>query len=286
MPHLLVKHAKRYFCWTVNNPTADDDKQLVDLTSNDNVRYLCYGRENAGTPHYQGYVEFLKPQRFSWFKKRLTRAHIEPKKGSRTQARDYCFKEDSSPFEYGTWVPDRQGQRNDLMTIKHLLDDQECDIDDVEDNHFPLFCRHARYFRDYYSRRQPPRDWKTKVLVFHGATATGKTQAAFQMPNSGQCDWANSFIEGYKNQRVVIFDDVKNPCKLFGRRLFLRLTDRYPMKINVKYGTQEWNPSIIIFTTNDNPANWDLDPACARRIDEFVDFDTPKQPPLKMWNFQ
>ncbi len=98
----------RFFCFTINNPTADDDKQLTDLTSD--VDYLVYAEEHfdtpGETPHYQGYVEFSNPQRWSWLKKRLSRAHLEYKKGSRTQARDYCFKECMHPHEFGKWKAD------------------------------------------------------------------------------------------------------------------------------------------------------------------------------------
>lgn len=277
-------NAKRYFCFTINNPTSDDDKQLVDLCSSTNVRYLCYGRETgeSNTPHYQGYVEFLKPQRFSWIKKRLARAHLEPKKGSRTQARDYCFKEDSAPFIYGQWKPDRQGDRNDLLAVRNSLMNVELNLDDIEHDNFTHFCRYNRYFTDFRQRHLAKRNWETKVYVFHGPTGTGKTRAAYQMPNAGQIDYCNSFFSGYNNQEVLIFDDVKNPINVFGRRLFLRITDRYPMDVNVKHGHKNWNPKVIIFTTNDNPKSWNLDAACARRIDDYVNFDASICPPPDM----
>ena len=226
------------------------------------------------TPHHQGYVEFLKPQRFSWIKKRLTRAHLESKKGSRTQARDYCFKEDSTPFIYGQWKADRQGQRNDLLAVRNSLMDVNIPMDEIEHDNFTHFVRYNRYFKDFRQRQLSTRSWETKVLVFHGYTGTGKTRAAFQIPNAGQIDYINNFFTGYKNQSVLIFDDVNNPVHVFGRRLFLRITDRYPMEVNVKHGTLNWNPKLIIFTTNDNPKDWDLDPACARRINDYVDFST------------
>jgi len=280
MSHSKLNNAKRFFCFTINNPTSHDDKQLDNLCTSDNVRYLCYGREmgESGTPHHQGYVEFIKPQRFSWIKKRLIRAHLESKKGSRTQARDYCFKEDSSPFIYGQWKPDNQGARNDLVCVRNQLLNLEMPMDDIEHANFHHFCKYHKYFTDFRQRQTHQRDWETKVYVFYGATGTGKTRAAFQMPNSAQIDYINNFFNGYTNQPIVIFDDVINPVKVFGRRLFLRITDRYPMQVNVKHGTKNWNPKIIIFTTNINPKEWVLDPACARRIDDYVCFDTSPPP--------
>lgn len=273
MPKPKVGNAKRYYCFTINNPTDNDDKQLRNLCSSDIVSYLCYGREGQDkTVHYQGYVELTKPQRFSWIKKRLTRAHLEPKKGSRTQARDYCFKEDSAPFEYGKWKPDKQGQRNDLIVVKRMLEDPSNRFRDIADEHFESFCKYHRFFSRYREWHTNQRMWETKVFVFHGPTGSGKTRAAFDMPFSKQLDYQHGFFEDPENHETLIFDDVSNPVRLFGRRLFLRMTDRYPMKVNIKGGHAEWNPKIIIFTTNDNPEDWRLDEACQRRISQYVDF--------------
>ncbi|AXH72092.1 MAG: putative viral replication protein [Circoviridae sp.] len=273
MPKSRVGNAKRYYCFTINNPTDNDDKQLRNLCSSDNVSYLCYGREGKDkTVHYQGYVELTKPQRFSWIKKRLTRSHLEPKKGSRTQARDYCFKEDSAPFEYGEWKPDRQGQRNDLVVVQRLLEDPDIDFQDIAGNHFESFCKYNKFFSQYRAWHTTERHWVPKVYVFHGPTGTGKTRAAFAMPGAKQLDYSRGFFEDPENHQTLIFDDVCNPVHLFGRRLFLRLTDRYPMKVNIKNGHAEWNPKIIIFTTNDNPDDWGLDEACKRRITDVVSF--------------
>lgn len=274
MPKAKVSNAKRYFCWTINNPTNNDDKQLRNLCTDNLVDYLCYGRENEDkTYHYQGYVELSKPQRFSWIKKRLKRAHLESRKGSRTQARDYCFKEDPNPFEYGTWKPDKQGQRNDLIAVKKLLEDDEVDIREIAAEHFESFCKYNKFFDKYRSWHERQRTWETKVLVFWGDTGTGKTRKAFEMVDAKQIDYANGFFEHPENHETLIFDDVSNPVRMFGRRTFLRITDRYPMKVNVKGGWANWAPRVIVFTTNDNPHHWNLDAACKRRIHSMVCFN-------------
>lgn len=271
MPKVITTNAKRYFCFTINNPTNDDDKQLTNLLPS--IAYLCYGREQGkdGTPHYQAYVELDAPQRFSWIKKRLTRAHIEHRKGSRTQARDYCFKEDKKPFEYGQWKPDRQGQRNDLVAVQRELDNGTPYIDIVRE-HFASACRYNRFFKNYHHMIQPQRDSVTKVSVYWGPTGSGKTRAAFAHDSVKQLDYINTFFDDPEDCAVLVFDDIQNPIHMFGRRLFLRITDRYPMKINIKGGHANWNPKHIIFTTNDNPSLWNLDAACQRRISEIVEF--------------
>ena len=273
MPKARPKNASRYWCFTINNPTDDDDQQLANLVSDDICNYLCYGREKGEeqTPHYQAYIELTRPQRFSWIKKRLKRAHIEPRLGSRTQARDYCFKEDPNPVEHGQWIPDCQGQRNDLVVIQRLLEDANNPMAEIAADHFESFCRYNRFFTEYRNMHTMERDEPTKVLIFHGATGTGKTRAAFDM-NCFQMDYISPFFTDPQNNEILLFDDVHNPVNLFGRRLFLRITDRYPMKVRCLGKYVEWNPKVIIFTTNDDPNDWELDPACKRRIDQIIEF--------------
>lgn len=273
MPKAIPKNASRYWCFTINNPNDHDDQQLSNLVSDAICHYMCYGREKGEneTPHYQAYLELTRPQRFSWVKKRITRAHIEPRLGSRTQARDYCFKEDKSPVEHGTWIPDRQGQRNDLVVVQRLLEDSSIPIVDIAMDHFQSFCRYNRFFSDYRAMHTMERDSPTKVYVFYGPTGTGKTRAAYDM-NCHQMDYISPFFTDPESREVLLFDDISNPVSLFGRRLFLRITDRYPMKVRCLGKYVEWNPKVIIFTTNENPASWNLDPACTRRITECIAF--------------
>ena len=77
--------------------------------------YLVYQVEvspTTGAFHIQGYVEFARSVRLNSAKKLLgdPAAHLEPRQGSRDQARAYCMKEDSradheqaGPWEFGEW---------------------------------------------------------------------------------------------------------------------------------------------------------------------------------------
>lgn len=256
----------KYYCFTVNNPSSDDDKQLSDLSAI--TKYLIFGREKgeSDTLHYQGYVELFKPQRFSWIKKRLTRAHIEPKGGSRTQAREYC-KKDGDFTEYGTFTVDKQGKRNDLLHIRNEIK-RGTSLDELEDQFFGTFARYGRYLRDYAKRRQPKRSQPPIVIIHWGASGTGKTRAVFDLGDVCQVDYTNSFFQGYDNSKRVLIDDIQNPVSLFGRRLLLRLLDRYPLEVNIKNGSMVWNPEEIHFTTNFDPSEWLEDTAIKRRVTE------------------
>ena len=72
--------------------------------------------------HIQGYLELKKPARFTGIKKILgdQSVHIEPRRGTRSEARDYCRKNESrveGPYEFGTWREQTQGKRSDLDSV-------------------------------------------------------------------------------------------------------------------------------------------------------------------------
>ena len=265
--HVNEFSPSKYYCFTVNNPTDNDDQQLADLSSS--VSYLTYGREKgeSGTPHYQGYVELHKPQRLSWLKTRLGRAHIELRRGSQTQAVRYCHK-DGDFLEFGELKVDRRGARNELIHIKKEMD-KGVSLNELEDKYWTSFLRYGRYFREYAMRRQKPRVKPPKVVIHWGPSGSGKSRAVFELPGAGQVDYVNNFFQGYVNQKIVLFDDITHPIQTFGRRTLLRLLDRYPMKVNVKNGQMEWNPEEIHFTTNYDPGEWLEDEALKRRVTEI-----------------
>lgn len=88
----INKHASKYWVWTLNN-YSEEEKKAIDACSEKEIRtqqgisYICYGEEigENGTPHLQGYVEFLKRIRLSGCRKLLPRAHFERRRGSAQQ---------------------------------------------------------------------------------------------------------------------------------------------------------------------------------------------------------
>lgn len=110
-----------HWCFTINNPTEADEFEPTDQ-----VRYLVYQLEvgETGTPHIQGYVEFHKKMSLAAVKRWLPRAHLEPRRGPREAAREYCMKEEgqlSEPVEYGDFNAGGQGRRTDLSDACDLV---------------------------------------------------------------------------------------------------------------------------------------------------------------------
>lgn len=102
---------------------------LPDFASDDDVRYAIYQPECVPSPflgsfhkfHLQGYVEFKKSVTRNRLLKILGKtAHVEPRHGSRAEAREYCMKAESScdsPTEYGSWAAGGQGTHESLLQI-------------------------------------------------------------------------------------------------------------------------------------------------------------------------
>lgn len=109
--------AYRAFCFTINNPQSD----TIDFP--DYIRYAVWQKEKVTTEHIQGYAESTKPLKLAGIKKWLPTAHVEPRLGTRDQARDYCMKEESriaGPWEHGTFSTE-QGKRSDIAAARDLI---------------------------------------------------------------------------------------------------------------------------------------------------------------------
>lgn len=77
---------------------SPETKRNSQARSDPDLRYMVFQREKApetGKEHYQGYFEYTQPKWFTTIKKCLSKetigvdAHIEQRKGKRSQAREY-----------------------------------------------------------------------------------------------------------------------------------------------------------------------------------------------------
>ena len=91
-----------YWCYTLNNPTEDDQLRLKALHTipANRVVYHCFQLERApdtGTLHLQGFIAFATRVLFQTAKKRISdRAHIAIARGTPAQNTKYCTKVFSS----------------------------------------------------------------------------------------------------------------------------------------------------------------------------------------------
>lgn len=85
----------QYVCFTKNNWTPFDLLYLRSLVPSEQATYSCWGMETApstGTRHLQGYIELPNRLRIAGLRKLLPGCHIEARRGSAEQARNYCSK--------------------------------------------------------------------------------------------------------------------------------------------------------------------------------------------------
>lgn len=92
------------YCFTWNNYTDETEEYLHTVYEEQNVQYMCYGREIApttGTPHLQGYIKFNSKRSVTAIRKLLKGASIRIAKGNLWHNFDYSSKEDGGFVEYG-----------------------------------------------------------------------------------------------------------------------------------------------------------------------------------------
>lgn len=116
----------RRWCFTLNNPTDDEEQHLADNFENaEEWTYAVLGRERGenGTPHIQGFFIGVQPKRLSFLRRTISdRAHFEVARGTSQQAADYC-KKDGNFDEFGTF-PANNGKRNDIDAFRTWVTEQ------------------------------------------------------------------------------------------------------------------------------------------------------------------
>lgn len=245
-------HSKsKYWCFTVNNYTPEEEASLKEAVANKSATYVIIGREvgDTGTSHLQGYLELKSRTRLNSVKSvaGLRRAHLEPRKGTQSQAIDYC-KKDNHFDEFGSPKVNVQGARNDLAAIQTLLDNGTTSIE-VAQQYFGTWCRYRKSFEHYKQLTKPSLNATRNVHWIYGPTGTGKTRIVF---SKVPCLWINSdtklqWFDGYEGQSHVLLDDYRGE----GSDAFiLRLLDRYPLSVAVKGEFRQWHATEIYITSN------------------------------------
>lgn len=256
MPGVVSK--SKNWCFTVNNHTDDEEKNLRALTTDSFVSYLCYGREvgESGTPHLQGYLECSTRRTLRAVKALpgLTRSHLEHRRGSQDEAIEYCGK-DGDFYEFGTRAVTRQGKRSDLDAIKAQLD-QGASLSEIADANFGQWCYHRKAFAEYKDIKTPS-SMRPDLEVFWvwGPTGVGKSRLAWSVDPDlfSVNDVTLKWFDGYQGQAVVLLDDYRGEAS---DMFILRLLDIYPMQVPVKGGFRHWHATKIWITSNYPPQNF------------------------------
>ena len=255
----MAGFTSRNFVGTLCNPDGlwDDD---VDWTK---IKYSIYQHETApetGMEHIQAYFVFTSPVRLPQAKAYLGSDtwHLEVRRGTHEQARDYCKKPPGWGMVENGIPPSGGGHRSDLARLADMVSSgtSNSSIADSEPVLYMLHSKKINALREVITPVEKKRD----VYVFWGPTGSGKTRAAIDLtPESyviiDACKGAYWF-DGYEGQTTIIIDDFT--WASWQWRDLLRFTDRYPYRAPLK-GSFTWlkaSTENIVFTSNLPPHLW------------------------------
>lgn len=244
----------RRFVFTWHDYTESDVEKVITFFDN-YAKYGIFGKEQCPTTkknHLQGFCNLSKPLRFNAIKKHLdNRIHIEKANGSDEQNQTYCSKS-GDVFEKGK--PDKKGKRNDLQPLISAIQSGESNITAIAQGYPDVYIRYYRGIRDYISKMHPVphRHEKTEVFYFWGPPGTGKSKSALERARN--IDETSIYYkprglwwDGYEQQTSVIIDDFYGWIKYDE---MLKICDRYPYKVQIKGGFQEFTSKFIFITSN------------------------------------
>lgn len=234
----------RHYCATFFNEPKD--------ALPEGVRYAIYGEEicpTTGKKHWQAYIEFYKPVRMAAVKKMYKdkTIHLETRKGSREQARDYCKKENKF-YEHGEWIVG-QGHRTDLKAIVNQLKNgtklSELMIEDPK-----TYCQYRNGLKDIAATitKESTKEFrKVEVTLLTGPTGCGKTRKAMEEAKYKIQGSHLGWWQDYEGEESILIDEYSNDIKITE---LLALLDGYQLRLNTKGSHTYANWTRVYITTN------------------------------------
>jgi len=236
----------RNICFTLNNPSKHNGLDLWHKLANECSYYVIgYEIGEQGTHHWQGYAELNKQTSRALVLRWCEGWHIEPRKAkSAKKAADYC-KKDGKYVEEGTIS--KAGERTDISLIKQIaLEEGLKGVLGVCENYqqFKL----AEVYLNFNAKGRNP-DEPIEVIYITGASGSGKSRLAYSMLKGKQYYVKDEgpWWTGYNGEPWVLLDDFRDNWMTHNQ--FIKLCDRYPMKVRVHGSLTEMKATGIIITS-------------------------------------
>lgn len=195
------------------------------------------------------------------------KAHVEPCIDWKASIA-YCQKEPriAGPWRHGT-IESEQGKRSDILELRDALRADPFNISRVvEDDKLvkPMvrMASGARMLQQHFQKQQSMEHRDVKVFIVWGKSGVGKSYDAmeraagnyFRATQKGGSEGKELNFDAYDGETTLILDDFRGSwCK---PDLFLLLCDKYPLKLNIKYGHCWARWTTIFITSNSDPNTW------------------------------
>ncbi len=185
--------------------------------------------------------------------------HLEARKGTRDQARDYCMKGESrsgGPWEVGTWNVIGQGKRSDLENVLTVMLTAKTFQEVVEADPV-VYVRYSRGLEKAWqitkktSKRVPP-----VVILIYGPTGSGKTRHVMSQPSIFKKSGDDQWFDGYDGESTLLIDDFSGAKSRVSLSFLLQLLDRYTVNLPIKGAFTPLVAKVVYVTTNLHPRLW------------------------------
>ena len=248
---------RNYFL-TVNNPTQSDEEFFEFCKNLDHIQYFVFQREQgeSGTQHFQLYIEFTIGKRFDTIKNYFPTAHIQKRKGTKKQAKEYCTKAETrigKVYEFGDLVD--EGTRTD---IEEMIAQIENGIDEYEFN--KMFRGQTTRYPNFYQKnkalymQKKYRKAKRNDIVVNyiwGKSRTGKTSFVNDKYGYENVYSVNEYkhpFDMYEYQDIILFDDFRGQIEDITK--MLHWLDVHPVTLPSRYNNKQACYTKVYFTSD------------------------------------
>lgn len=263
----------RGWVFTVNNPKQTEKDFYEYLKTLYNVRYFVFAKEQGDkeeTPHYQGYIEFSEPKYFSKMKNDFSEplitpsAHIEARRGTKKQARDYVKKigeyadkahtQVGEAYEFGN-LPAENGERSDLEDIMLMIEDGAT-LKEIKAAYPSQYFRYYRnisfLFNEFMAEKFCDIDRGIKVHYVWGAPRIGKSRAIDRLHGRKAYYRTNKYknpFDKYNYEQVLILDEYDSQLEL---TYLNNLLDSLPCQVECRW-VDKWAAWDTVYMVSNLP---------------------------------